>query len=430
VIDPADVVPPDHQADGQPVPRLLLVDDEAAVRLTVAAVLAKEGYDVTAAASGGEALRLLHEGEFDVVVSDLRLDDMEGLALLSRAQELQPEVVTVVLTGYATLESAIDAVRRGVFGYVLKPCKIDEMKATIRSGLDRQHVHRAHKEVEVAKAVAEARQRAMRDFEVQKGSWLAAISHDLKGPLTTIKGTVQWLRRKDRFRDEERLLKAFETIDLTSSRMARMIDELGDLGRAEADPRRLNLEAHDLAALVQRIVAEHQPTTDRQSIEVECRACDLTILCDGPQMERVVGNLLSNAIKYSPGSGTIRVTLDKDETSAVLQVADQGLGIPADELGNVFMRFYRGTNVTGRIPGTGVGLAGSRQILDDHGATIEVESVEGQGSTFTIRFPLAGDESCPTAQGPERRHASLEAWPKARGGEGTQLEPAQARRPA
>ncbi|MBV8086397.1 MAG: hybrid sensor histidine kinase/response regulator [Chloroflexi bacterium] len=379
--------------ENEPGPRLLLVDDDAAVRMTLAAVLTKEGYDVTAVGTGAEALVALHQGQFDVVLSDLRLDDIDGLAVLSRAQELNPDAVTVVLTGYATIDSVIDAIRRGVFGYVVKPCKIDEMNATIRSGLDRKRMDRADKQVAIAGAVAEARLRAMRDFEIEKGTWLAAISHDLKGPLTTIKGTVQWLRGKRRFEDEQRLLQAFETIDLTASRMARMVDELADISRTDDDRRRLNLEVHDLAALVRRIVAEHQPTTDRHTIEVDCRCDGLTILCDGPQLERVVGNLLSNAVKYSPAAGTISVTLDRDADGenavAVLQVTDHGVGIPADELDKVFTRFYRGTNVSRRIPGTGIGLTGSRQILEDHGATISVESVEGKGSTFTVRLPLA-----------------------------------------
>ncbi|HEU0169620.1 MAG TPA: response regulator, partial [Chloroflexota bacterium] len=98
----------------EPAPRLLLVDDEEAVRMTLAAVLSREGYDVTAVASGSQALAVLESRGFDVVLSDLRLDDMDGLAVLSRAQELNPDVVTVVLTGYASMESAIDAIRRGV----------------------------------------------------------------------------------------------------------------------------------------------------------------------------------------------------------------------------------------------------------------------------------------------------------------------------
>jgi signal transduction histidine kinase len=382
----------------EPAARLLLVDDETAVRMTLAAVLAKEGYEVSTAASGREALALLREGDFDVVVADIRMDDVDGLTVLSAAQECNPEVVTVVLTGYASLESAIDAIRRGVFGYLVKPCKLDEMKTILRSGLERRRTNRVNKQIEIARAAAEARQRTMRDFELQKGTWLAAISHDLKGPLTTIKGTVQWLRRKGRLQNERQLLEAFEQIDLTASRMARMIDELGDIGRTDKDHRRLNLELQNLPALVRRIVAEHQPTTDRHTIEVDCRREDLTIRCDVPQMERVVGNLLSNAIKYSPAGGPITATIDCEagdngNAVAVLQVSDQGLGIPEDELGNIFTRFYRGTNVSSRIPGTGVGLTGSRQILEAHGATISVDSVEGKGSTFTVRFPLAPMET-------------------------------------
>jgi len=397
---PAQTFPANASVEDEPAPKLLLADDDDSVRVTLAAVLAKEGYNVCAVPDGTSALVQIRQDHFDIVVSDLQLGDVEGLAVLAEARQREPDVVTVVLTGYASMESAIDAIRQGVFGYIVKPCKIDEMKDTIRVGLERQRANQVNKQAELAQAAAEARQRLYGEFEAQKGNWLAAISHDLKGPLTTIKGTVQWLQRRGKFRDEARLMAAFETIDLTSARMARMLDELGDLGRAEGDRRPLSLELEDLTQLVRRIVAEQRPTTDRHTIEIDCRCDGLTVLCDGPQMERVVGNLLSNAIKYSPG-GIIVVSLDRDtngqDAMAVLQVTDHGLGIPPDELPHIFDRFYRGTNVSSRIPGTGIGLTGTRQILEEHGATISVASEEGKGSAFTVRVPLAEPESATPA---------------------------------
>jgi signal transduction histidine kinase len=106
----------------------------------------------------------------------------------------------------------------------------------------------------------------------------------------------------------------------------------------------------------------------------------------------VLGNLLDNAIKYSPDGGDIAVTIALAEADgqrqAVLSVQDHGIGIPAGDLPHVFERFFRGTNVAGRIRGTGIGLAGSRQIVEQHGGTLTVESREGEGSTFTVRLPL------------------------------------------
>jgi signal transduction histidine kinase len=108
---------------------------------------------------------------------------------------------------------------------------------------------------------------------------------------------------------------------------------------------------------------------------------------DGPRLRRVLDNLLSNAIKYSPAGGEVVVTLAADGDSAVLRVRDQGLGIPAEDLPHIFERFRRARNAA-EIVGTGLGLSGARQLVEQHGGTIQVESQEGAGSTFTVRLPL------------------------------------------
>lgn len=113
---------------------------------------------------------------------------------------------------------------------------------------------------------------------------------------------------------------------------------------------------------------------------------------DVARLERVVSNLLGNALTYSPPTGGIDLELNREDdgegSRTVLRVRDRGIGIPTDEMARDFERFYRGRNVVGKIAGAGIGLAGARQIVEQHGGTIEVESQEGRGSTFTVRLPL------------------------------------------
>jgi signal transduction histidine kinase len=113
---------------------------------------------------------------------------------------------------------------------------------------------------------------------------------------------------------------------------------------------------------------------------------------DQARLERVVGNLISNAVKYSPDGGEVILSLGREDSasgaSAVLSVRDEGIGIPPEDLSRVFDRFYRGTNVVGHIAGTGIGLAGARQLVEQHGGSMAVESTPGAGSTFVVRLPL------------------------------------------
>ena len=113
---------------------------------------------------------------------------------------------------------------------------------------------------------------------------------------------------------------------------------------------------------------------------------------DAPRLQRVVGNLVGNAIKYSPDGGEVNIKLEAHDTDVILTVRDRGVGIPGADQTRVFERFQRGTNVEGRFQGTGIGLAGAKQIVEQHGGAITVKSTVGKGSTFTVRFP-AGSES-------------------------------------
>jgi signal transduction histidine kinase len=170
--------------------------------------------------------------------------------------------------------------------------------------------------------------------------------------------------------------------------MERMMNELLDAARLQTgEPLVLEREPVDLVKLVREALAEQQSSTDRHTLRL---VSDLDVLVgewDGQRLRRVLDNLLSNAVKYSPGGGDIVVQLDLDQESAVLQVSDQGLGIPADDLPHIFERFRRARNAT-EIVGTGLGLSGARQLVEQHAGTISVHSQEGAGSTFTIRLPL------------------------------------------
>ena len=246
----------------------------------------------------------------------------------------------------------------------------------------------------------------IKDLERQKEEFLAAVSHDLKTPLTTIRGVAQMLRRRAAHVIDAKgaaLNDGLRTIEQTASRIATMLDEFLDVTRLQMGrPLDLSCRNTDLVALAQRVAIEQQQTTERNRIRVETERAALTGFWDPVRLERVLGNLLSNAIKYSPGGGDVVVALTREVDStgawAVMSVRDHGVGIPADDLPRVFERFYRGSNVAGRIPGSGIGLAGVRQIVEHHGGTITAESREGKGSTFTVRLPLGEPDDAPPTQ--------------------------------
>jgi signal transduction histidine kinase len=157
----------------------------------------------------------------------------------------------------------------------------------------------------------------------------------------------------------------------------------------------LNRRETDLVALLRQEVAEIAETSAQHRIALQTSLPELVGWWDLARLERVFANLLSNAVKYSPQGGDVLVSVSREEDTtgklAVIAITDQGLGIPAEDLPHIFERFHRGQNVPSGIQGTGIGLTGARQIVEQHGGTIGVTSTEGRGSTFTVRLPLRVD---------------------------------------
>jgi signal transduction histidine kinase len=154
----------------------------------------------------------------------------------------------------------------------------------------------------------------------------------------------------------------------------------------------LALEPTDLVELARNVVEEHAQDVTRHKLLLDAHADEIIGLFDAARLERVLDNLIGNAIKYSPRGGDIRVDVSADDHWATIVVADNGVGIPQSDLPHVFEPFRRGTNVVGRISGTGIGLANAERIVQRHGGEISVGSTYGEGSTFTIRLPLTAPD--------------------------------------
>ena len=247
---------------------------------------------------------------------------------------------------------------------------------------------------QLARRIALAIENARLYYEVQQSvktrdDFLSAVAHELKTPLTVISASAQILQRRGRDGDGQD--PSLARIQGAVARMTAFIEELLELVRRQADvPLELRRARVDLVELVRRSVAEVAELAQEQDVVVEA---------DGPvvgewdptRLERAVGNLVGNAIKYNRPGGRVRVRVGAEEspvgTIAYVSIADEGIGIPDSDRARIFDRFTRGANVAGRIGGSGVGLAIVRQVVEQHGGTVEVQSVEGQGSTFTIRLP-------------------------------------------
>jgi signal transduction histidine kinase len=237
-----------------------------------------------------------------------------------------------------------------------------------------------------ARADAEAAVRVRNDF-------LTAASHDLRTPLTAIYGRVQLIQMSlanGRSLDRVRLDTHMSAIHSAIKRMVATVEEITDAAQLQmGHPLSLNIDLVDVGEMVSSVAhAMMDSSGPWRSAPVAVDVPDhLVIAGDRARLERVVQNIIGNAIKYSPQGTPIDVAVhDDDDQSVVISVRDSGVGIPADELPHVFTHFYRASTSIG-IPGTGVGLAGSKTIVEQHGGQITLDSAVSKGTTVSVRLP-------------------------------------------
>ncbi len=235
-----------------------------------------------------------------------------------------------------------------------------------------------------------------------RDEFLAIAAHELRTPLTALIGNAQLLQRHAQRSAafSERDKRGMEVIIEQAERLNRMVLTLLDLSRVQMGQLHIERAPVDLAALARRSVEEVRPTLTRHTIEY--RGVDDPVIINGDalRLEQVLHNLVQNAIKYSPTGGPIYVQVRYHNAMVSLAVTDQGIGIPAASLPNLFQRFYRATNVDGRyISGLGIGLYVVKEVIGHHGGRVEVASVEGQGSTFTVWLPVPESKLAASASG-------------------------------
>ena len=238
---------------------------------------------------------------------------------------------------------------------------------------------------------ANERARATAEEAVElRDTFLSVAAHELRNPLTSLTGQAQLLQRRLRHSADERDQHSIGVIVAQAERLAHMIGDLLDASRIERGYLTLAREPLDLAPLLQRIADELAPTFAPHILRYEASAAPLPLLGDPMRLEQVFVNLLQNAMKYSPDGGVVTFSAARVGQEARITVRDSGIGIPADALPQLFQRFFRAANAgASRFGGLGVGLYVVKEIVALHGGAVDVASVEGQGSTFTVTLPLA-----------------------------------------
>jgi signal transduction histidine kinase len=402
--------------------RLLVVDDEESLRITTAAIFENEGYIVDTASSGDEAIDLMNKSDYDLVLTDLHMEGGDGLSVLNQVRRHAPLTISVVLTGFASVESAIAALQEGAYDYLVKPCDIESMKHTIRRGVEHRRLMLAEqkaradlkelnldleKRIEERTAELQLLNAELAEANRAKDVFLATLSHELRTPLTPVVGWIKLLRSGTL--DEKSVEQALDAIERNAWLQSRLIDDLLDTSRIATGKLHFEPKPTDLNVAVKAAVDTVRASAAARNIDfsITLWPSSLIVMGEPVRLQQIAWNLVSNAIKFTDPAGKVNVTTQLDGKQAVLTVVDTGVGIEPEFLPHVFDRFRQADGSTSRRHGgLGLGLAIADALAKMHGGRLEaISRGVGKGATFSLHMELAPTEKVAPEIVDTKRHS-------------------------
>jgi signal transduction histidine kinase len=380
-----------------PPVRVLVIDDELGIREGCRRALTPYGFEVDVAENGPAGLRKLRESHFDILLLDAMLPGMTGLQVLEQVRKEFPDLICIIITGYATVELAVQAIRQGAHDFIAKPFTAEMLLQVISRELERQRLMKEARRVQQLEE--EARELARAKAELEKldaveGRFMLTMVHILRAPVAVIQNYVQLIRKG--YVPAEEQPEMLERIEQRAGELLTTLDDLLTLAYLKERVGAQDVETVSLADALESVLPAMSERAAQRQIQLQVEIQDRPAVRANPNhIKALWSHLLDNAIRYTPAGGQVRVTISTDtgQKQAVGAVSDTGIGIPVDEIPRIFEEFYR-TEEARRMQetGTGLGLAIVRQVVEIYGGTIEVQSEVGRGSTFRFRLPLAGSE--------------------------------------
>jgi signal transduction histidine kinase len=367
--------------------RILLVDDEAQFLETLGQRLTLRGFSVLTAGSGLEALETLSRAPVDVVVLDVFMPGMNGIATLKRIKQDHPGVEVILLTAHANLEASLDGMALGAYDYLTKPIKIDKLIDKINQA----HTHgRKPQQAAQDETFSEKMQQSIMaaDRLASLGTLAAGVAHEINNPLAIIAEATGWLQSKvnaepeisERLRDH--FLLALGKITSSVDRARRISRGLLNYAR-RTDAIIQEVDLRELAAEVVELTKKTASNTGAQ-VSIETLTDKPVIWVDPYQLRQVLLNLCTNALQAVKQGGWVKLIIDGGEDTAWITIQDNGIGIPPENLERIFEPFF---TTKPSDQGTGLGLSVSRGIVEKLGGKIDVESRLGEGTSFTVTLP-------------------------------------------
>jgi len=356
---------------------ILVIDDEEVVRDSCSQVLIKEGYQTETAGDGETGLRKIREVKPDLVLVDLKMPGVCGMEVLKKIRDIDPDIIAVVITGFATIDSAVESMKEGAYDFLPKPFTPDELRLIIKRGLEKR---------KLALEAATLREEKKRMEE----NFITMVSHELRTPLVDIQQYFEVILGgivgEVAIKQKEMLERVRERIDA----LLKLIKDWLDMTRIKAGEVVKKFEPLDISFILKNAISFALPQAEMRKItlEIDAPSSLKKVKGDKESLKMIFTNLISNGIKFNHEGGSVLIKAKEQDDHIIIEVSDTGIGIIKEDLPFIFDEFFRvKSDKTRHISGTGLGLSIVKKIAEAHSGSIKVESELGKGSTFFVILP-------------------------------------------
>ena len=359
---------------GDNCPRILIIDDEQVVLESCTDILLDQAYEVATADNGAWGLELVEAFRPDLVFVDLKMPGLSGLEVLDAITRRHPTVVTVVITGYVTVDSAIEAMKSGAYDFIAKPFTPDQFRVIAARSLEKRKL--------VLETIA-----LRREKEMLRENFAAIVSHELKSPLSAVQQNLFVLSHQLSPIATEHQIQQLERMKVRIGDLLEMVDTWLRGVSADLNGIRERFKLVPVGSSISKAIENVEQHAVRKDVNIEVEEPKESVFGDEGTLTEALTNIIGNAVKYSYEGGTVTVSTRRSNDHVRIDVSDSGVGILPGDQAHVFDDFYRAPAVVDQEGGAGLGLAISRRIIEAHLGSVSVESEIGEGTTFTILLP-------------------------------------------
>ena len=399
---------------------VLIVDDTIYNIQLLSLMLVRQGYNVSQANNGTEALEIVQNSRPDIILLDIRMPDINGYEVC-RILKSKPETQDIPIIFISSVEEAsekVEAFSAGGVDYISKPFQLIEVLARIETHLRlcslQKKLQDQNEQLQLSADVLSRSLQQERELSQMKSDFISIVSHEFRTPLTTIQSASELLEHYEWSKDEQ--VEQLHQIQSEVKHMTELMEDVLFLSRANAHKAKINITEFDFIKFSNQLIQQMQrsfaqncdltaminvPSLDLQinSLQVNSSQLkqdlpELIVNMDEKLLRQILTNLLTNAIKYSAPNSKVDLQIRLDVNMIAISITDNGIGIPEDDLEHLFSAFHRGKNV-GILPGTGLGLSIVKNCVDILQGSISVKSEVNVGTEFSVTLPMTTPMTLP-----------------------------------